>query len=227
MSALKMRLCSFMRACVFVCLSPLGGSLGGGSGWVDGSGWDCVFCFSGVFVFVSFWWFRFGSTVWVAPAFRSLLVQWLFFSRPTRTLADQSSGSWPFGLLACFGSLLVLRFSARPLAVALWPLALLSEVGLAVALFLRWALWTALVLQPLRTCAAFSSLEATFEDFVKFAALSAIAPWDSFGNLPPSGDRLVTSLFGCFSRSWPLLAWVVRASWVRGHSPFFLLPPLG
>ena len=122
-----------------------------------------------------------GGYVWLnfvgrSPAFRSLLVQWLFFARLEHSpISRVGRGS--------FGSL-VLRYSARP-----WPLALLSEVGLA----LRCVLWFALVcdrcarVPPSRPSRAFRGHLALHGDpgslepsasLRRSAAFSAIAPWD-------------------------------------------------
>ena len=133
---------SFMRARMFCVLRWVGPSacarlvvgMGGRVGWGSARVLSAVVYALGGYVWLNF--------VGRSPAFRSLLVQWLFFARLEHSpISRVGRGS--------FGSL-VLRYSARP-----WPLALLSEVGLA----LRCVLWFALVLRPLHTCTAFSSFE--------------------------------------------------------------------
>ena len=126
-----------------------------------------------------------------------------------------------------FGSL-VLRFSARP-----WPLALLSEVGLA----LRCVLWFALVcdrctrVPPSRPSRAFRGHLALHGDpgslepsasLRRSASFSAIAPWDrlaaprSTTTAPGSCFWISPNLLGGFCSLWPVLAWVVRGQFWPG-----------
>ena len=137
-----------------------------------------------------------------------------------------------------FGSL-VLRFSARP-----WPLALLSEVGLA----LRCVLWFAFFCDRCTLIPLYSSFEGGFEVILHFTVIQvlwnlsaslrrsalfpAIAPWDRLAT-----PRSTTTASGSFDFWIPLIFWVVCVSFVAifglGCSgPFavrgcrrFVLPP--
>ena len=176
-------------------------------------------------VFLSAVVYALGGYVWLnfvgrSPAFRSLLVQWLFFARLEHSpISRVGRGS--------FGSL-VLRYSARP-----WPLALLSEVGLA----LRCVLWFALVcdrcarVPPSRPSRAFRGHLALHGDpgslepsasLRRSASFSAIAPWDrlaaprSTTTAPGSCFWISPNLLGGFCSLWPVLAWVVRGQFWPG-----------